>query len=142
MLVRRFLIASSVDFDFDVFHSALKDACQIWYCGVLRRAETLQCLHVLNGKDVFGCFPTGFGISIIYQALLCLSKTFNQAHGSLNSLVIVLSPLNSLRREQIDFLRSMGLQAVQAVTGKDDNAYLNDVKIISGSPEVILGTDG
>ena len=49
----------------------------------------------ISGKDVFVCLPTGFGKTLCYIVLPAL---FDVARGlpSGNSIIIVVSPLNSL----------------------------------------------
>jgi ATP-dependent DNA helicase RecQ len=58
---------------------------------------------VLAGRDVLAVMPTGGGKSLCYQVpALALGP---------GSLVIVVSPLIALMREQVAFLRSLGVEA-------------------------------
>ena len=56
---------------------------------------------LLAGRDVLGVMPTGAGKSVCYQIPAALSP----------GMTLVISPLISLMRDQVDALNDLGLPA-------------------------------
>ena len=50
------------------------------------------------GNDVFAVLPTGYGKSLCYA---CLPGVFNQILGVTTSIVIVITPLTSIIKDQV-----------------------------------------
>ncbi|WP_297790696.1 DNA helicase RecQ [uncultured Anaerococcus sp.] len=88
---------------------------------------------ILEGSDVLGVLPTGGGKSICYQ-LPALIK---------DGLSLVVSPLISLMKDQVDSLRENGIAAAFINSSLDFDAYKNiladikkgEIKILYISPE-------
>ncbi|SCY70053.1 DNA helicase RecQ [Alkaliphilus peptidifermentans] len=57
--------------------------------------------HIIKGRDVLGIMPTGAGKSICYQLPALIY----------DGVAIVISPLISLMKDQVDTLREMGIKA-------------------------------
>ena len=57
--------------------------------------------HLLEGRDVLGIMPTGAGKSICYQVPAMV----------LEGVTIVISPLISLMKDQVDALGEVGIPA-------------------------------
>lgn len=72
----------------------------------LRIQQIAVIEHVLNGKDTFGIFPTGFGKTMMFTLTLT---------------VLVISPLKSLMTNQCMYLQAMGI-SVATVSKKSDMA--------------------
>ncbi|MDA7924648.1 DEAD/DEAH box helicase [bacterium] len=75
---------------------------------------------VLNDLDSLVIFPTGGSKSLCYQAPAVAS----------GELGIVVSPLISLMKDQVDSLRSIGVQAAylnSTLTGEQENEVLEQV---------------
>jgi ATP-dependent DNA helicase RecQ len=94
---------------------------------------------VLDGRDSLVVLPTGGGKSLCYQAPAVLR----------GDTTVVVSPLISLMKDQVDSLQACGVQAIQIDSSQTDterSAYLNDiaqgaVRLLFVSPERLVGSD-
>lgn len=90
-------------------------------------------LSVLDGKDTLALLPTGGGKSICFQVPAL----------NMDGLCLVISPLISLMKDQVQNLKSKGINAVamsSAMNKKEldialDNCIYGDVKFLYLSPE-------
>ena len=89
---------------------------------------------ILDGKNVFAVFPTGHGKSLCYQLPALM----------LESITVVISPLISLMKDQVDALREQGIEAVSLINStqtweeyQNELARLrrNEIKLLYVSPE-------
>ena len=89
--------------------------------------------NILNGRDSLGIMPTGAGKSICYQIPAMLS----------DGICIVISPLISLMKDQVDNLVQLGINATfinSSLSQKDyfdriDGIKNNKFKIVYVAPE-------
>lgn len=92
--------------------------------------------HVISGKDALVLMPTGGGKSLCYQIPAL----------ALDGCAIVVSPLLSLMKDQVDALHSNGITAESINSGNDEGTnriIMNrvcrgEVKILYLSPERLL----
>ena len=84
----------------------------------LFRLNDQQKVYLTRRKDVFAMLPTGFGKSIIFQVfpLVFTCPYICKALRSLSSK-IVLSPLFSIVREQVEQLKQPGFWAATIEIG-------------------------
>lgn len=98
-----------------------------------RPGQDILIEHILNYEDVLGIMPTGAGKSICYQIPAMIFK----------GVTIVISPLISLMKDQVDSLNEIGIPATYINSTLSYNSYeqtieniLNNVyKIIYVAPE-------
>ncbi len=98
-----------------------------------RKGQEELIENILDGKDVLGVLPTGGGKSICYQ-LPALIK---------DGICLVISPLISLMKDQVDSLIENGIDAAFINSSQDIETYTktlreiknNKIKILYISPE-------
>ena len=89
-------------------------------------------------KDVFVNLPTGFGKSLLYQALPLVFDLTSQEPGH---IVVVVSPLISLMEDQVSHLRELGLKAANISSledGERTRVESGEYSLVYGSPEAWL----
>ena len=67
--------------------------------------------------DVFVNLPTGYGKSLIYHAL---PTVFDALHSSSGHIVVVVSPLICLMEDQVKFLTSVGVRALNLTVASEE----------------------
>ena len=95
--------------------------------------------HVLRQENVLGIMPTGGGKSICYQLPALL----------LDNLTLVISPLISLMKDQVDALNLMGIPATyinstisyQEMNHRIQLAVNKEVKLLYVAPERLESYD-
>lgn len=94
---------------------------------------------ILEGKDVVTIMPTGGGKSICYQVPALI----------LDGLTIVISPLISLMKDQVDNIKNMGIKSAYINSTLSENeiknilndVIKNEVKILYVAPERLESTE-
>jgi len=104
-----------------------------------REGQELLIDNILNGKDAVGIMPTGAGKSICFQVPALL----------LEGITLVISPLISLMKDQVNSLTQAGIKAAYINTSLTYNQYnivlerakRLEYKIIYVAPERLLAPD-
>ncbi|XP_068724074.1 ATP-dependent helicase wrn-1-like [Montipora capricornis] len=89
-------------------------------------------------KDVFVNLPTGFGKSLLYQALPLVFDLTSQEPGH---IVVVVSPLIRLMEDQVSHLKWLGLKAVNISSleeGEGTRVESGEYSLVYESPEAWL----
>ena len=74
------------------------------------KPQQIQCwAYLLEGKDVIGVLPTGFGKSTIFQLLPFILPSQEPDDRAPENIVIVVGPLNSIMADQMSFLTDVGI---------------------------------
>lgn len=92
--------------------------------------------HILNNEDCLGIMPTGAGKSICYQIPALM----------FSEITIVISPLISLMKDQVDSLNDVGISSTYINSTLSENDYMHTIqniyyglyKIIYVAPERLL----
>ena len=102
-----------------------------------RQKEALQSI-VFKGQDCLIVLPTGYGKSLIYQMLPSLFDKISARNLSSKdkSIVIVVSPLNALIDDQINKLKSAGVNCTELrVCGDEvDGAFEEKIRVVPHIP--------
>ena len=88
---------------------------------------------ILGGKDTFAVMPTGAGKSVCYQIPALMLK----------GVTLVISPLISLMKDQVDTLNSIGIAAtyinsslsINEVNERINKVAAGEVKLLYVAPE-------
>ena len=87
-------------------------------------------------RDVFVNLPTGFGKSLVFQALPFIFDFLENQHGH---IVVVVSPLLNLIADQVSYLRSVGVKAISISDIECSEDYgeveRGDFQVVYGTPE-------
>ena len=126
--------------------SAFRVVCEKFQIETLNHHQK-QALHAIvkEKKDVFLNLPTGFGKSLIYQALpLIFDEISESVRGH---IVVVVSPLLNLIQDQVNTLQKLGISAVSlssVVEDEDDlENKIKDVEcgrfsVVYATPEALM----
>ncbi|EPG73187.1 ATP-dependent DNA helicase, RecQ family [Leptospira fainei serovar Hurstbridge str. BUT 6] len=89
--------------------------------GEFRPGQWESIESILQGRDVLSILPTGGGKSLIYQLPAFAQKEL---------LILVISPLIALMKDQVDSLKGKGLEAAYCNSTQDE---LEQIRILSGA---------
>jgi ATP-dependent DNA helicase RecQ len=109
---------------------------QYWRYPHFRSLQEDVINHVLEGNDTLALMPTGGGKSICFQ-VPALAK---------EGICIVVTPLIALMKDQVENLRSKGIEAVAIFAGMSkrevdiclDNCIYGKIKFLYLSPERLM----
>jgi ATP-dependent DNA helicase RecQ len=104
-----------------------------------REGQEELITHISNGRDVVGIMPTGAGKSICYQAPAMM----------LDGVSVVISPLISLMKDQVQSLTQAGIPAAYINSSMSYEEYCDvlrrtkhgDFKIVYVAPERLMAPD-
>ena len=129
--------------DSDRFNVAISTACSLLNVDKFYPEQKEALWNFFNGKDVFFSAHTGYGKSLIYQAMPIIADVLkDQAIGT--STVLVLSPLISLMKDQVEHINnSFGITAAAIFDGQEEEILQNieddAYSLIYASPESFVG---
>lgn len=101
------------------------------------KPQQLTCLvKLLNSKNVFAVLPTGFGKSLVYGVFPLLKdeiESTSSPNSHTKSCAIIISPLISIMKNQVQIWRDRGIPSVH-VTTKEKMTH----EEIEGMPTLML----
>jgi ATP-dependent DNA helicase RecQ len=112
---------------------------QYWGYASLRPWQQQAMQSVLAGRDSLVVLPTGGGKSLCYQAPAMLQS----------NTTVVVSPLISLMKDQVDGLRACGVPAIRIDSLQSQSERVlaeksilqGDIRLLFVSPERLVGSD-
>ena len=99
------------------FREALRMVCHYFNVEELF-AEQVKILSFFQGKNVYFSAPTGYGKSLIFQAISLIADHLLD-RSTATSIIMVISLLHSLMFDQVKYLNDVGINA--AATYKDQS---------------------
>ena len=127
----------------DVRQAMLTAAAKLGY-EELRPKQSQAIRSFVSGFDVFVCLPTGSGKSLCY---CLLPEVFDCLMGrTCESIVVVVSPLIALMKDQVRAMSERNVKAVYAGEVDEDTQTEGDVmagkyQLVFMSPETLLGSE-
>ena len=109
----------------------------------LKPLQAEAVMKFITGTDVLVSLPTGYGKSLCFQ---CLPYVFNELRGTVSeksSIIIVVSPLISIMKNQVSSLQEKGMSA--GYICQDTSSEMKDAveegkcQIVYFSPETFTG---
>ena len=115
-----------------MFYSSLQAAIShSIYSNVNLKVKQVICLEAIyHGRDVVAVLPTGYGKSVIFHLLpsLFLDKINYERGAAAHPVVIVVSPLNALIKDQIRRLQEGNVKAaILNVKKKTNSEVWNEI---------------
>ena len=116
---------------------ALVDICRVFGIEGLNKHQKEAIKYVVETKkDLFVSLPTGCGKSLIYHALPVVFSSMSSSQAE-KHIVIVVSPLSSLMKDQVCRLISHGVSATSLnETSSEDSIQA----VLSGAFSVVFGS--
>lgn len=132
-----------------MFETSLQSILPRFGLTELKNEQKKALFYLLSGKDVFVNLPTGFGKSLIYQLSPLVAEELSKRHyqyGSIRSgIVLVISPLVSLIKDQVKGLQQRGIKASFIGAGQEEANFKEivngEMNIVYSSPEAMLAND-
>ena len=107
--------------------------CEVFGIRELNAYQREAIVQFVQKKtDVFVNLPTGYGKSLIYQALPLVYDSILEAAGH---IVVVVSPLVNLMKDQVDKLANLGILAASLSEITEENAK----GVVEGRFSIVYG---
>ena len=131
-------------FDECKFQEALSIACSLFHVEKFYEDQEMALRKFFQGKNIFFSAHTGYGKSLVFQSIPILADIMaEKVIGS--SVVVVISPLTSLMKDQVKIINESFGISVAAIYEGQDNEILKNIddgvySIVYTSPEAFLAS--
>ena len=98
----------------------------------LKEEQVLVVSEFVGGKDVFVALPMGYGKSFCYG---CLPGVFQRFKGGQNGIVVVVSPLVAIMKDQVASFEKKGVSAAHLAGSVDQEVTIG---VVSGSYSLVF----
>ena len=129
------------------FQKAVSGICSTFGVQNLSPQQEKALSEFLSGSDVFVNLPTGYGKSLMYQMAPLVANELSKQHSRFpnESIVVIISPLVALMKDQVSFLKSLNIRA-EFVASNQVESVLKEVEVgkyrlVYTSPESMLSAD-
>ena len=135
----------SASFEISHFDQTIKSSVSKLGDKRIKEITSLQrkvILGFLKGRDTFACLPTGYGKFLIYQLAVRVAAELSVVYNykdlfSTEPVVLVVSPLNALIKDQLSSCEKLGINATK-IEGSELPS-LEGTEIVYVSPETLIG---
>ncbi|MBI4650269.1 HRDC domain-containing protein [Candidatus Desantisbacteria bacterium] len=109
-------------------NSALMVLSKYWGYKTFLPFQEEAILSILDSKDTLTVLPTGGGKSVCFQVPAIISE----------GMAVIISPLIALMKDQVDYLKDIGIEAECLNSSLDQNTQRNIInKILNGSLKLL-----
>jgi ATP-dependent DNA helicase RecQ len=118
--------------------AVFEKVCKVFGFQGLNKFQIKAIAHILEKKsDIFVNLPTGYGKSVIYQAIPVVFENENP-------IVLVVSPLISLMKDQVARLNSCSIPSIllnETAPEQEERVLNGEFNVVFGSPESWLNNN-
>ena len=129
--------------DVEGFESTVPKACQVFGVEKLFSEQFEALKTFVSSTDVFLNLPTGFGKSLVFQMAPLVYAELSRGHDGFaaNPVILVISPLVSIMKDQTNFLRKLGISAgsIGEDIAPDLKIEKGECSVVFSLPESLLG---
>ena len=128
-----------------IFEKSLQSILPRFSLAELKDEQKKAMFYLLSGKDIFVNLPTGFD-SLIYQLTPLVAEELSRHYSNIRiGIVLVISPLVSLIKDQVKGLQRRGVKASFIGAGQEEANFKEivngEMNIVYSSPEAMLAND-
>ena len=133
----------------EIFRLCVQSVCPMFNVSSLKESQFQALYSFICGEEVFVNLPTGSGKSLIFQMAplvhMWMHENVSAIHWKKNPVIIIISPLLALMKDQVKKLSSLGFKAA-FVGPEQDPKILQDIErgtftFVYLSPESALTTE-